>query len=81
MKKLSILKISFHDSSAFVKEKLSLFAKNGQTLYFSTCLFCCQAAFIEDFFFPFLHIRFCDEQNENGYAIMKNRYLKSGPER
>lgn len=51
MKKLSILKISFRDSSAFVKEKLSLFAKNGQTLYFSTCLFCCQAAFIEDYFF------------------------------
>lgn len=49
MKKLSILKISFHDSGTFVKEKLSLFAKNGQTLY-STCLFCCQAAFIEDFF-------------------------------
>lgn len=36
MKKLSILKISFHDSSAFVKEKLSVFAKNGQTLYSST---------------------------------------------
>lgn len=48
--KLSILKISFHDSSASVKEKLPLFAK---TLYPSMYLFYRQAAFIEGFF-PFL---------------------------
>lgn len=69
-------------AAPLLKKNFHYLLKNGQTLYFSTCLFCCQAAFIEDFFFfPFLHVRFCDEQNENGYVIMKNRYLKSGPER
>lgn len=75
--KLSILKISFHDSSASVKEKLQLFAK---TLY-PSCICSITRLPLLRVFSPFLHLSFCDEQNENGCVIMKNRYLKSGPER
>lgn len=77
MKRLTILKISFHNSSTFVRYLLEMVRLCTPSRVPSAA----RLPLSSGFFFPFLHVSLCGEQNEDGYVVMKNTYPKSGQER